>query len=122
MAAHLTDTGETLDTALADRYTLEREIGRGGMATVYLALDLKHDRPVALKIMHPELAATVGPERFLREIRTTARLDHPHILPVLDSGEAAGRLWDTMPYVRGESLRDRLRREIQLPVAAGLGA
>lgn len=122
MAAHLTDTGETLDTALADRYTLEREIGRGGMATVYLALDLKHDRPVALKIMHPELAATVGPERFLREIRTTARLDHPHILPVLDSGEAAGRLWYTMPYVRGESLRDRLRREIQLPVAAGLGA
>jgi serine/threonine-protein kinase len=86
------------------------------MATVYLAQDLKHDRQVALKVLHPELAMTLGPERFLREIRLTARLDHPHILPVLDSGEAAGQLWYTMPFVRGESLRDRLRREVQLPV------
>jgi tetratricopeptide (TPR) repeat protein len=90
------------------------------MATVYLAQDLKHDRPVALKVLHPELGATLGPERFLREIRLTARLDHPHILPVLDSGEAAGQLWYTMPYVRGESLRDRLRREVQLPVDAAV--
>jgi eukaryotic-like serine/threonine-protein kinase len=81
---------------LADRYTLDRELGRGGMATVYLAQDLKHDRPVALKVLHPELAATLGPERFLREIRLTARLDHPHILPVLDSGEVAGQLWYTI--------------------------
>jgi serine/threonine protein kinase/tetratricopeptide (TPR) repeat protein len=102
--------------ALADRYTLEKELGRGGMATVYLARDLKHDRPVALKVLRPELAATLGPDRFLREIRFTARLDHPHIVPVLDSGEAAGRLWYTMPYVRGESLRDRLQREVQLPI------
>ena len=86
------------------------------MATVYLVRDLKHDRPVALKVLHPELAATLGPERFLREIHLTARLDHPHILPVLDSGEAGGLLWYTMPYVEGESLRDRLRREVQLPV------
>jgi serine/threonine-protein kinase len=86
------------------------------MATVYLAHDLKHDRQVALKVLHPELAATLGPERFQREIRTTARLQHPHILPVLDSGEAAGQLWYTMPYVEGESLRDRLRREGQLPL------
>jgi tetratricopeptide (TPR) repeat protein len=86
------------------------------MATVYLARDLKHDRPVALKVLHAELGATLGPERFLREIRLTARLDHPHILPVLESGEAGGLLWYTMPYVEGESLRDRLRRERQLPV------
>jgi eukaryotic-like serine/threonine-protein kinase len=105
-----------LAEALRDRYVFERELGRGGMATVYLARDIKHDRQVALKVMHPELAATVGLERFLREIRTTARLDHPHILPVLDSGEAAELLWYTMPFVDGESLRDRLRREIQLPV------
>ncbi|HUR94417.1 MAG TPA: protein kinase [Gemmatimonadales bacterium] len=105
-----------LTSALADRYRVERQLGRGGMATVYLAQDLKHDRPVALKVLHPELAATVGPDRFLREIRTTARLDHPHILPVFDSGEAVGLLWYTMPYVEGESLRDRLRREVQLPV------
>ena len=84
------------------------------MATVYLAHDIRHDRSVALKVLHPELAATVGPERFLREIRLTSRLQHPHILPVFDSGDAAGHLWYTMPYVRGESLRDRLRREVQL--------
>jgi serine/threonine protein kinase/tetratricopeptide (TPR) repeat protein len=107
---------ELLADALRDRYVLERELGRGGMATVYLAHDLKHDRRVALKVLHPELAATLGPERFLREIRTTARLEHPHILPLLDSGKTAGQLWYTMPYVQGESLRDRLRREVQLPV------
>jgi serine/threonine-protein kinase len=106
--------------ALRDRYTLERELGRGGMATVYLAHDLKHDRKVALKVVHPELAATLGPERFQREIRTTARLQHPHILPVLDSGEGAGQLWYTMPFVDGESLRDRLRRERQLPLEEAL--
>jgi serine/threonine protein kinase len=83
---------------------------------VYLAQDLKHDRAVALKVLHPEIAAGLGAERFLREIRLTARLKHPHILPVFDSGAVAGRPWYTMPYVRGESLRDRLRREIQLPV------
>jgi serine/threonine-protein kinase len=86
------------------------------MATVYLAQDLRHDRLVALKVLHPELAAMLGLERFIREIRLTARLDHPHILPVLDSGDAAGLLWYTMPYVRGETLRDRLRREVHLPV------
>jgi eukaryotic-like serine/threonine-protein kinase len=102
---------------LAERYTLERELGHGGMATVYLARDLRHDRPIALKVLHPELTEAIGPEqRFLREIRTAARLEHPHILPVLDSGEADGQLWYTMPYVEGESLRDRLRREVQLPV------
>ena len=112
----LTDLSERLQGGLADRYRLERELGRGGMATVFLAHDLRHDRPVALKVLHPELAATLGPERFQREIRTTARLQHPHILPVLDSGETAGQLWYTMPFVRGESLRDRLQREAQLPV------
>jgi serine/threonine protein kinase len=96
---------EALSRAIADRYRLEKELGRGGMATVYLARDLKHDRSVALKVLHPELAATLGPERFLREIRLVARLQHPHILTVLDSGEAAGHLWFTMPYVEGESLR-----------------
>ena len=116
----MTDTRDTLATSLADRYTLERELGRGGMATVYLVRDRKHDRQVALKVLHPELAATLGTERFLREIRVTARLDHPHILPVLDSGTAAGLLWYTMPYVRGETLRDRLRREVQLPVETAL--
>ena len=105
-----------LQSALTNHYTLERELGRGGMATVYLARDLRHDRPVALKVLLPELARALGPERFLREVRTTARLQHPHILPVLDSGEAVGQLWYTMPYVRGESLRDRLVREAQLPV------
>src|SRR5262245_20317 len=107
---------DQLARALSDRYRLDRELGRGGMATVYLAHDLKHDRPVALKVLHQELAAVVGPERFQREIRLAARLQHPHILTVLDSGENAERLWFTMPYVEGESLRDRLTRERQLPV------
>jgi serine/threonine-protein kinase len=113
----LTAPALSLADALRNRYTLERELGRGGMATVYLALDLRHDRPVALKVLHPELAHALGPERFLREIKLAARLQHPHILSVHDSGEAAGRLWFTMPYVEGESLRDRLTRERQLPVA-----
>jgi eukaryotic-like serine/threonine-protein kinase len=111
----LADLRERLQTGLADRYRLDRELGRGGMATVFLAHDLRHDRPVALKVLHPDLAA-LGPERFQREIQTTARLQHPHILPVLDSGEAAAQLWYTMPYVEGESLRDRLQREGQLPL------
>ena len=106
--------------ALRDRYLLERELGRGGMATVFLARDLRHDRQVALKVLHPELAATLGPERFQREIRLAARLQHPHILTVHDSGETAGQLWFTMPLVEGESLRDRLRRETQLPVEDAL--
>ena len=95
----MTAVHSTLAAALRDRYVIERELGRGGMATVYLARDLRHDRPVALKLLHAELAATLGPERFQREIRLTARLDHPHILTVLDSGTAAGQLWYTMPYV-----------------------
>jgi serine/threonine-protein kinase len=111
------DLRAQLQSALADRYTLDLELGRGGMATVYLAQDLKHDRPVALKVLHPELAASLGPERFLREIKLAARLQHPHIMTVLDSGESAGHLWFTMPYIEGESLRDRLKRERQLPIA-----
>ncbi len=90
---------------LADRYALERELGRGGMAIVYLAHDLRHDRPVALKVLLPELAATLGPERFQREIRLAARLQHPHILTVHDSGDAAGQLWFTMPFVEGADER-----------------
>jgi eukaryotic-like serine/threonine-protein kinase len=106
--------------ALRDRYALDRELGRGGTATVYLARDLKHDRLVALKVLHADIAMTLGPERFQHEIKLAARLQHPHILSVHDSGEAAGRLWFTMPYVEGESLRDRLRRERQLPVEDAL--
>ena len=105
-----------LRAALAGRYEIQRELGRGGMATVYLAHDVNHDRPVALKLVLPELAASIGNERFQREIRLAARLQHPHILSVYDSGEAAGQLWFTMPFVEGESLRDRLIRETQLPV------
>jgi len=110
------DIPERLEAALAERYTLQRELGRGGMATVYLAEDRKHHRPVALKVLKPELAAALGPERFLREIEVSARLAHPHILPLHDSGNVDGFLYYVMPYVDGESLRDRLRREKQLPV------
>jgi serine/threonine-protein kinase len=102
--------------ALAHRYRLERELGEGGMATVYLAEDLKHKRQVAVKVLRPELAASLGPDRFVREIEITAGLTHPHILPVLDSGEATGVFFYVMPYVEGESLRERLDREGQLAI------
>ena len=107
---------DRLTTALADRYRLERELGQGGMATVYLAHDLKHDRQVALKVLKPELAAVIGAERFLQEIRTTANLQHPHILPLHDSGQVDGTVFYVMPFIQGESLRDRLTRDKQLPV------
>jgi hypothetical protein len=106
-----------LSAALADRYRIERELGAGGMAMVYLAQDLKHDRKVAIKVLRPELAAVIGAERFLAEIKTTANLQHPHILPLHDSGEVDGTVFYVMPYIEGESLRDRLVREKQLPVA-----
>jgi serine/threonine-protein kinase len=106
----------SLSTALADRYRIEREIGRGGMGTVFLAQDLRHARPVALKILSPELAAALGPQRFLREIVIAARLNHPHIVALYDSGQAGGTFFYTMPYVEGESLRVRLLRERQLPL------
>ncbi len=105
-----------LQSALADRYRLDREIGAGGMATVYMAQDLRHDRKVALKVLRPELAAVIGAERFLAEIKLTANLQHPHILPLFDSGEADSYLFYVMPFVDGETLRDRLNREKQLPV------
>ena len=111
-----TEAPSKLIAALADRYTIERELGSGGMATVYLAHDLKHDRKVALKVLRPELAAVIGAERFLAEIKTTAALQHPHILPLFDSGHADGFLFYVMPLIEGESLRDRLTREHQLPV------
>ena len=116
----MADLREQLERGLADRYRLERELGRGGMATVFLAQDLRHERPVALKVLHPELAHALGPERFQREIKLVARLQHPHILSVHDSGETAGQLWFTMPFVEGESLRQRLMREKQLPVEEAL--
>ena len=109
-----------LTTALADRYRIERELGAGGMATVYLADDVKHRRKVAIKVLSPDLAATLGAERFLREIETTANLRHPHILPLYDSGEAGGFLFYVMPLVEGESLRGRLEREKQLPLDEAL--
>src|SRR3954447_25379855 len=103
-----------LTTALEQRYRIERQLGAGGMATVYLATDLKHDREVALKVLRPELGAVLGVERFLAEIKITARLDHPHILTLIDSGAEAGWLYYVLPFVRGESLRDKLNREHQL--------
>ena len=109
-----------LFAALADRYTIERELGQGGMATVYLAHDLKHRRQVALKVLRPELTVALGPDRFLREIQIAARFVHPHILPVFDSGEADGFLYYVMPYVVGESLRERLNRQGPLPVEAAV--
>ena len=116
----MNDTLTRLTAALADRYRVERELGQGGMATVYLAHDIKHDRDVAIKVLHPDLGAALGGERFLSEIRTTARLQHPHILPLLDSGDAEGLLYYVMPLVTGETLRARLERERQLPVADGV--
>ena len=112
----MSDPTHRLSANLADRYRLERELGAGGMATVYLAHDVRHDRPVALKVLRPELAAVIGAERFLKEIKVTANLQHPHILGLIDSGEVDGLLFYVMPYVEGESLRDRLTREKQLPV------
>ena len=113
----MTTAPDRLAMALADRYRIERELGAGGMATVYLAADLKHDRKVALKVLRPELAAVIGADRFLSEIKTTANLQHPHILALFDSGEAGGFLFYVMPYVAGETVRDRLNREKQLPIA-----
>ena len=113
----MTDTRSHLTTALADRYRIERELGQGGMATVYLAEDLRHDRKVAIKVLRPELSAVIGAERFLREIKTIATLQHPHILGLIDSGEVNGTAYYVMPFVEGESLRDRLTREKQLPIA-----
>ncbi len=112
----MTSAPERLSASLADRYRIERELGAGGMATVYLAEDLKHHRKVAIKVLRPELAAVIGAERFLREIQTIANLQHPHILGLIDSGEVQGTAYYVMPYVEGESLRDRLNREKQLPI------
>ena len=112
----MTDVVARLNAALSGRYRVERQLGEGGMATVYLAEDLKHERRVALKVLKPELAAAVGAERFLAEIKTTAKLQHTHILPLHDSGTADGLLFYVMPHVEGESLADRLDREHQLPV------
>src|SRR6266480_2911150 len=113
---HMADLLERVRASLAGRYTIERELGRGGMATVYLAEDLKHHRKVAVKVLKPELAATLGEERFFREIHVAAQLQHPHILPLLDSGEADGFFYYVMPYVEGESLRERLAQHGELPV------
>src|SRR5438046_6483041 len=116
----MSDVLERLGAALAEHYAIERQVGAGGMATVYLARDLKHDRAVALKVLRPELAAVLGIERFLSEIRVTAHLQHPHILPLFDSGQAGGLIYYVMPYVEGESLRHRLEREKQLPIEEAL--
>jgi eukaryotic-like serine/threonine-protein kinase len=116
----MTDVLGRLTAALADRYVIARELGAGGMATVYLAHDVRHDRPVALKVLRPELASILGAERFLSEIKTTANLQHPHILSLFDSGEADGLVFYVMPYVEGESLRERLARHKQLPVEEAL--
>src|SRR5690348_11512837 len=116
----MTDHSERVRASLAGRYAIERELGRGGMATVYLARDTKHDRLVAVKVLRPELAAVLGGERFLREIRVTAQLQHPRILTLIDSGEIDSFLYYVMPYVEGESLRQRLEREGQLPIDEAL--
>src|SRR5450759_5370735 len=109
-------TTEQLNAALAGRYVIDRLVGEGGMATVYLARDVRHNRKVALKVLKPDLGAVVGPDRFLAEIQVTANLQHPNLLPLFDSGDAGGLLYYVMPYVEGESLRARLERERQLPV------
>jgi serine/threonine-protein kinase len=119
-ATNLSDLPTQLQVALADRYRLDRELGQGGMAMVYLAQDIKHDRPVAVKVLRAELGAILGAERFLAEIRITAKLDHPHILTLIDSGEAGGLLYYVLPFIRGESLRDKLNREQQLGIEAAL--
>ena len=111
---------EKLEKALSGKYTIGHELGRGGMATVYLAHDVKHDREVALKVLHPELSSSLGPDRFLREIKVAARLNHPHILPLHDSGESDGFLYYVMPYVEGESLRAKLNRSGRLPLDEAL--
>ncbi|MEE8362025.1 MAG: serine/threonine-protein kinase, partial [Gemmatimonadales bacterium] len=113
----MSDRLEDLETALAGRYEIDRELGHGGMATVYLARDLKHNRQVAVKVLRPDLAAALGPERFLREIEIAANLTHPHILPLHDSGEADGFLYYVMPYIKGDTLRERIDKEVELPVA-----
>lgn len=110
------NTSDRLKATITHRYAVERELGSGGMATVYLARDLKHGRQVAIKVLRPELAATLGPERFIREIKILAKLTHPHILPLFDSGEADQFLYYVMPYVEGESLRQRLENEGKLSV------
>ena len=112
---------DRLNTSLEGRYRIERELGQGEMAFVYLANDVRHKRRVAIKVLKPELAAVVGPERFLTEIETTAALQHPHILPLFDSGAADGFLFYVKPFVDGESLHDRLDRDKQLPVAEAVG-
>ena len=111
---------EKLGKALEDRYTISREIGRGGMATVYLAEDFRHGRDVAVKVLHPDLASALGTDRFLREIRLAARLNHPHILPLFDSGAADGFLYYVMPYIEGESLREELNRDRKIPLDEAL--
>src|SRR5215813_2388167 len=116
----MTEPVSRLQGALAERYRIERELGQGGMATVYLAEDLRHGRRVAIKVLRPELSAVIGAERFLREIKTIATLQHPHILGLIDSGEVNGTAYYVMPFVEGESLRDRLRREKMLPVGDAL--
>src|SRR6266496_1010470 len=110
------DTFQRVAEALAGRYRVRRELGAGGMATVYLAFDVKHHRKVAVKVLRPELAAALGGDRFTREIETAAQFQHPHVLPLLDSGEASSLLYYVMPYVEGESLRDRLARHGELPI------
>jgi len=112
----MSDPITRLNTALEGRYRIERQLGEGGMATVYLADDLKHERKVALKVLKPELAAVLGADRFLQEIKTTASLQHPNILPLFDSGEADSFLFYVMPYVEGETLREKLNRETQLGI------
>src|SRR3972149_4620176 len=111
---------DLLRTALGDRYQVERELGQGGRSLVYLARALRHDRAVALKVLRPELSAVIGADRFLNEIRVTAKLQHAHILPLCDSGAVDGLLYYVMPYIEGESLRDRLTRDRQLSIGEAI--
>src|SRR5438876_12109488 len=110
------DPRDQLQRALGSAYCIDRELGQGGMSTVWLAEDVKHGRKVAVKVLRPELAAALGADRFTREIETAAQFQHPHVLPLLDSGEASGFLYYVMPYVEGESLRDRLAQHGELPI------